>query len=202
LKKEPEITKHHPNQQDLGTYFTPTPVAEWISSRILDMLFEKNEIRNIKIYDPTIGEGVFLTAIVNKLDRIYRKEPQILSNLELIELYGSDLQKKHIDFCSKSLSNLISEKSGIKYSAPKITIADGFEELLDNPNYYDIILGNPPYIRQEALSKDLKSKLRTSISRIYPDFHEKISKQADYYIYFIMAGFNALKLNGVLAFFP
>jgi len=200
LKKEPEITKHHPNQQDLGTYFTPTPVAEWISSRVLDMLFEKNEIRNIKICDPTIGEGVFLTAIVNKLDRIYNKKPQILSNLEFIELYGSDLQKKHIDFCSKSLSDLISEKSGIKYSAPKITISDGFEELVDNPNYYDIILGNPPYIRQEALSKDLKENLRTSISRIYPDFQEKISKQADYYIYFIMAGFNALKLNGILAF--
>ena len=65
MKKEPEITSHHPKQKKLGTYFTPTPVAEWISSRVLDMLFEKNEIRNIKIYDPTIGEGVFLTAIVN-----------------------------------------------------------------------------------------------------------------------------------------
>jgi hypothetical protein len=200
LKNEPEITNHHPNQKKLGTYFTPTPVAEWISSRILEILFESKEIRKIKIYDPTIGEGVFLTAIVNKLDSLYKKEAQILANLELIELFGSDLQEKYRDFCTNSLSNLISEKSGFKFAVPKITKADGFVQLLENPNIYDIILGNPPYIRQEALSKDLKSKLRTSISSIYPDFQEKISKQADYYIYFIMAGFNALKLNGVLAF--
>ena len=200
MKNEPEITKHHPKQQDLGTYFTPKPVAEWISSRVLEQLFERKEIRNIKIYDPTIGEGVFLTAIVNKLDNLYGKEPQILTNIVVIELFGSDLQKKYIDLCSKSLSNLISEKSGIKYAVPKIINADGFAELLDHPKYYDIILGNPPYIRQEALSKDLKSKLRASISRIYPDFQEKISKQADYYVYFIMVGFNALKLNGILAF--
>ena len=201
MKKGPEITKHHPNQQNLGTYFTPTPVAEWISSRVLEILFEKRmENRNIKIYDPTLGEGVFLTAIVNNLDNLYNKEPQILAGLEEIELFGSDLQEKYIDFCLKSLSKLISEKSGIKYASPKILKADGFVELLDHPKYYDIILGNPPYIRQEALSIALKSKLRASISRIYPDFQEKISKQADYYIYFIMAGFNALKLNGILAF--
>ncbi len=200
MKEEPEITKHHPNQQNLGSYFTPAPVADWISSRVLKMLFQRKQIQNIKIYDPTIGEGVFLTAIVNNLDRIYSKEHQTLANLELIELFGSDLQKKYIDFCSNSLSKLISEKSGITYAAPKITKADGFVQLLDNPINYNIILGNPPYIRQEALSKDLKSKLRTSISRIYPDFQEKISKQADYYIYFIMVGFNALKLNGILAF--
>ena len=200
MKKDPEITKHHPNQQNLGTYFTPTSVAEWISSRVLEMLSENKEIRNIKIYDPTVGKGVFLTAIVNKLDDIYSKEPQLLADIEKIELFGSDLQKKYIDFCLKSVSKLISEKPGIKYIAPKIIKTDGFTELLDHPKYFDVILGNPPYIRQEALSKDLKSDLRTSISRIYPDFQEKISKQADYYIYFIMAGFNALKLNGILAF--
>ncbi|MHA1475494.1 MAG: Eco57I restriction-modification methylase domain-containing protein [Promethearchaeota archaeon] len=200
MNKEPEITKHHPNQQNLGTYFTPAPVADWMSSRVLKMLLTREKIKNIKIYDPTIGEGVFLTAIVNKLDGIYSKEPQTLANLELIELFGSDLQKKYIDFCSNSLSSLISEKSSVNFAVPKIFKADGFVHLLDNPKFFNIILGNPPYIRQEALSKDLKSNLRTSISRIYPDFQEKISKQADYYIYFIMAGFNALKMNGILAF--
>ncbi|QEE17623.1 N-6 DNA methylase [Promethearchaeum syntrophicum] len=201
MKKEPEITKHHPNQQELGTYFTPTPVAEWISSRVLERLFVKLKgNRNIKIYDPTIGEGVFLTAIVNNLEKLFIKKPQTFAKIERIQLFGSDLQKKYIDFCLKSITKLISEKSGIKYAVPKILKADGFIELLDHPRNYDIILGNPPYIRQEALSIKLKSKLRTSISLIYPDFQEKISKQADYYIFFIMAGYSALKLNGILAF--
>ena len=56
---------------------------------------------------------------------------------------------------------------------------------------FDIVIGNPPYIRQEKL-KDLKEDLK----KIYKTF----TGTADIYIYFYEKGYNLLKEDGILSY--
>ncbi|MBX2658849.1 Eco57I restriction-modification methylase domain-containing protein [Campylobacter jejuni] len=69
-----------------------------------------------------------------------------------------------------------------------------FPEILDddgNFKGFDLIIGNPPYIRQEEL-KELKSHLAKNY-KVYKG-------TSDIYTYFYELGFNVLKDNGVLSY--
>ncbi|HEB9431994.1 TPA: class I SAM-dependent DNA methyltransferase [Campylobacter coli] len=69
-----------------------------------------------------------------------------------------------------------------------------FPEILDddgNFQGFDLIIGNPPYIRQEEI-KELKPNLAKNY-KVYKG-------TSDIYTYFYELGFNILKSNGVLSF--
>ena len=69
-----------------------------------------------------------------------------------------------------------------------------FTEVFDNETPgFDIVIGNPPYIRQEKLSHPYKKQLCS----IYPNFGEGT---ADILVYFFGLGVNILRENGVLNF--
>ncbi|BEK30663.1 class I SAM-dependent DNA methyltransferase [Campylobacter jejuni] len=69
-----------------------------------------------------------------------------------------------------------------------------FPEILDddgNFKGFDLIIGNPPYIRQEEIKE-----LKNTLSKNY-----KVYKgTSDIYTYFYELGFNVLKENGILSF--
>lgn len=55
---------------------------------------------------------------------------------------------------------------------------------------FDVVLGNPPYVRQEAI-KHLKTSLKN---------YQVFTGTSDLFTYFYESGFNLLKENGILAF--
>ncbi len=77
-----------------------------------------------------------------------------------------------------------------------------FAEVLNNKGF-DVVIGNPPYIRQEKI-KDLKKRLQ--LERFYNPISKKIEKYecftatADIYIYFFEKGYRLLKENALLSF--
>jgi len=58
---------------------------------------------------------------------------------------------------------------------------------------FDIIIGNPPYVRQERLGQNYKAVLK----RQFPEIANGI---ADLYVYFYGAGLRLLKENGILIY--
>ncbi|UCH62226.1 MAG: Eco57I restriction-modification methylase domain-containing protein [Fidelibacterota bacterium] len=85
---------------------------------------------------------------------------------------------------------------------------------------FDIVLGNPPYVRQEKiappdekeedhseaawrqLKKEYKAKLQESVAQIYPRFFKsrKLDGKSDYYVYFYLHGMSLLNRNGSFCF--
>ncbi|MGB9715747.1 MAG: Eco57I restriction-modification methylase domain-containing protein [Thermodesulfovibrionales bacterium] len=77
----------------------------------------------------------------------------------------------------------------------------------------DIVIGNPPYVRQEKIApsnklkaevtledkREYKEKLLKSIQVHYP-FIKKIDKKSDYYIYFYFHGLSLLNDKGTFCF--
>jgi hypothetical protein len=62
---------------------------------------------------------------------------------------------------------------------------------------FDIVLANPPYLRQEAIDSLLGSGAKRRLQALYPRVG---TGTADLYVYFYKRGFELLKVGGVLCF--
>ena len=88
-----------------------------------------------------------------------------------------------------------------------------FAEVFNNNGGFDVLIGNPPYVRQEDIAppnmdpdnvtkqdkKDYKNKLIESVQNRMPQV-EKISKRSDLYIYFYFHGLSLINDEGTFAF--
>ncbi|MEN6554191.1 MAG: DNA methyltransferase [Methanobacterium sp.] len=88
-----------------------------------------------------------------------------------------------------------------------------FAEIFGDKNGFDIVIGNPPYVRQEMISppnkikssvtlddrRKYKDKLIESVQGKFPVV-KKIDKRSDYYIYFYFHGLSLLNENGTFCF--
>jgi hypothetical protein len=66
----------------------------------------------------------------------------------------------------------------------------GFKQVFDTRGGFDVVLGNPPYVRQEGLGAAMKEYLRHH----FQSFHGV----ADLYVYFIERGMTLLGAGGIL----
>ena len=67
-----------------------------------------------------------------------------------------------------------------------------FHEVFEGKGGFDVVIGNPPYVRQERL-QELKPLLKANFPQVY-------AGTADLYIYFYAQGIGILHEGGVLAF--
>ncbi|MCD4785667.1 MAG: Eco57I restriction-modification methylase domain-containing protein [Candidatus Eremiobacteraeota bacterium] len=79
---------------------------------------------------------------------------------------------------------------------------------------FDVVIGNPPYVRQENIAppsldsakittdikKKYKDRIINKIKHLYPGQINKIEKRSDLYIYFYFNGLHLLNKNGVFCF--
>ncbi|MFW6008221.1 MAG: Eco57I restriction-modification methylase domain-containing protein [archaeon] len=78
------------------------------------------------------------------------------------------------------------------------------EVFLGEKEGFDIVIGNPPYVRQENIEPPLpnsptnyKDKL---VKRIKEEFNVRLSKRSDLYVYFYIHGLNLLNSKGTFCF--
>ncbi|MEO0290895.1 MAG: Eco57I restriction-modification methylase domain-containing protein, partial [candidate division WOR-3 bacterium] len=92
-----------------------------------------------------------------------------------------------------------------------------FAEVFAERGGFDIVIGNPPYVRQELIAPPLenkdnytdeewkklkseyKEKLINSVKNIWP-YVKKIDKKSDLYVYFYYHGLSLLKPKGIFCF--
>lgn len=88
-----------------------------------------------------------------------------------------------------------------------------FSEIFGEKKGFDIVIGNPPYVRQEKIAppnraanevspeekREYKDKLQKSVQLIYP-FQKRLDGRSDYYIYFYFHGLDLLNANGTFCF--
>ena len=179
------------------------------------------ELETIKIVDPACGSGAFLIEAFDQMLLQYQTCNERLEELRgsrtlfdpdrtILEknLYGVDLNEEAIEICRLSLwiktaqpgkvltsldhnvrcgNSLIADKNvhdrAFEWQAvfPEVFGAGGF----------DVVIGNPPYVRQELLSA-----IKPYLEKHYQSFHG----MADLYVYFYELGLNLLKPGGRLSF--
>jgi type I restriction-modification system DNA methylase subunit len=153
--------------------------------------FLKNKLMDIKILEPTMGEGAFIKSILLEFVRLNRILSFDLSIENFINncLYGFDIEPEYVNEVISKLSRLCSDNNW-NFNSNNFQVQD-FLKYDGNFKSIDIVIGNPPYIRQERI-KDFKPFLKEKF-QVY-------NGMADYCIYFIEQGYNFLKEDGILSF--
>lgn len=190
-------------------YYHNRPDAKFNSSEAL----EKEEVRIfIEIVDEQIEE------IDEKVEDIDQRSKHVQLDLSGNETDISREEKEKLRSERKKLSE---EKETLEKVKAEIEVPEkkpfvweiAFSEIFGEKGGFDIVIGNPPYVRQEKISppnrmkveitKDdrtgYKDKLVRSVTALFPVI-EKISKKSDYYVYFYFHGLGLLNPRGTFCF--
>ena len=178
-------------------------------------------LKRLRILDLACGSGAFLIETFDQLHALYGISNARLEELrgqrtlfdldrQILQhnLYGVDLNAEAIQICQLSLW-IKTAARGKRLTSLDHTIREGNSIISDPAVHpkafdwqaafpevfaqggFDVVVGNPPYIRQELLTP-YKPWLETH----YDTFHG----MADIYVYFYELGLRLLKPGGLLSF--
>ncbi|MEK7263098.1 MAG: Eco57I restriction-modification methylase domain-containing protein [Bacteroidota bacterium] len=161
--------------------------------------------RILKVEEPTVGYGLFNNneTVVNLSEKLHKihteffatsdkeQKKKLKEEIESLEwnLIAASLQESGKTEKLKDLENL--RRQNIKpYFLYKLNFPEVFTE---GRNGFDIIIGNPPYVRQEAIDPYYKP--------LYIQHHPEVgSGTADLYVYFFDSALAAANTSGVIIF--
>lgn len=155
-----------------GAYYTPLPLAEMM----VKLSANRTDCKNV--LEPSCGDGVFLDALI-KADCIKQ-----YADIDAVEIDGTEAKKV---------------KGRMKaYKNVKVRNEDFFDFYRANKEsvQYDLILGNPPYIRYQYLEEHQ----RKLMSDILTAHGMKANKLVNTWVGFIVSCVNMLSKNGKIAF--
>ena len=165
--------------------------------------------------------SIYVDMIENQLDHIKEEVPK----LELEKTYASnslfgelDSSDPNISRLEKLIANKLAQSneliSQLKVLGDEKPLVWGieFSEIFNTHSGFDVIIGNPPYIRQEDIEDPLgrikdkkiyKNYLEQMVKEDYPDYFSaktKINAQSDLYTYFYIRSLRLLNSKGVHIF--
>jgi adenine-specific DNA-methyltransferase len=187
---DPGVTPERPWQVDLCQFFTRDKVAEFCLEQFG---FPKN-LLSIKLLEPAAGHGAFFLPLVPRLVRACRTQKRSYDALRpTIRAYEIDANVA--DALRYRTADALQE-AGVRASKATtlarcwIKHGDFLEACIRSR--FSHIVGNPPYIRWDAIPADLRSLYRARFN--------SFKQRADLYVVFIEHALRLLRPDGQLGF--
>lgn len=150
------------NKKQNGAYYTPENLAEFITGYLFDKV---KGGRSLEILEPSAGDGVFVKSILNLKSASSYK----------LKIVAVEKNKKELNKLENYLKTLQSEKIAVS------VFSEDFLSYQANCNLnFDLIIGNPPYIKKNYLTnrqKKISFQIHKSaglsnfqISNVWPAF--------------------------------
>ena len=197
-------------KQEKRKYFENSPTAKF---KTPDEVKEEE----IRLFEEIIDERIeSLEADI----QVFEKEiKSAKSQVTLAGEHISDEKKikeneEKIEINNREIDKVKSVKQHLKDPEKKPFVWDiDFAEIFSDKKGFDIVVGNPPYVRQEMITppNKLKSEVTTEEKKRYKDkliesvkerfpVVKDLGKRSDYYIYFYFHGLSLLNINGTFCF--
>ena len=197
--------KEELNLLDVSNPTNPKKLTKQEKQTLENIYSYRDYLLNLKILDPACGSGAFLNQALeflikehddlDKLRKDFEGEGLGLYDIEasILEhnLYGVDINEDAIEIAKLSLW-LRSARRGrpLTKLANKIICANSLLEMPFEENSFDIVIGNPPYIK-EYTNKKAFDGLRGS-----PYYQGKM----DLWYFFGCQALDMIKENGLIGF--
>ncbi|MBS3152640.1 Eco57I restriction-modification methylase domain-containing protein [Candidatus Woesearchaeota archaeon] len=212
LKKKLENLK-----QEKRKYFENSPNAKFKTP-------EEVKAEEIKLFEEIIDErveslGTDIEVLKNDIKRSGKQTSLFGETKGDVEILAKDRQKREekereIQKCHEEIEKLKKIKVLLRDPEKKPFVWDiDFAEIFSEKNGFDIVIGNPPYVRQEMISppnkmksevtledrKEYKEKLINSVKNLFSVIDD-LNRKSDYYIYFYFHGLGLLNKTGTFCF--
>lgn len=161
-----QLIKEVTDEKLRGGYYTPPAIASFI----LKWAFSGN--KSMDILEPSCGNGVFLDIIKHQ-------------GYEFNSLIGVELEKEEAQ-----------KSKMIGLAKSKIINADFHQYCINTDQRFDLIIGNPPYIRYQYFNKEQQQYAST----IFNKANLKYSKLTNAWVSFVVGSSLILKDNGKIGF--
>ena len=178
----------------LGQVFTPSYIVEMMVNETLKNFGDG--ILDKKILEPSCGDGIFLSFIVQHIidECKSKKYNDEYIKKQLLNIYGWDIDEHCVCQTIERLDNLLEINNlnfKIKWNIEKKdALYCNTEEYFNN---FDIIIGNPPYIKIQNLLPEQRELLKKK-------FRLCSIGSTNTYIAFFELAMNLLKNNGLCLF--
>ena len=152
-----------------GGYYTPHEISRFISTWAI-------RSENDTVLEPSCGDGSFLKAIQSTLTAFGTTSEQLIKNVTGVEL------------------DCVEAKKAAAYGS-EVICSDFFsyyQENIDGKKRYDVILGNPPFIRYQNFNEDYR-KIAFSLMNDH-GFHP--NRLTNIWLPFLLLSCKALKPDG------
>ena len=181
--------------EERGAIYTRREVVDFI----LDLTGYSSDrpLHELKLLEPSFGDGDFLFPAIDRLLRAWKASDKTSQPLEAL---GDCIRavELHRDTFNRTHAALIARLTGAGIGArTAAVIADrwllhGDFLLAELPEAFDVVIGNPPYVRQEMIPDVLLAEYRNRYTTIFD--------RADLYIPFIERSLRLLCKGGALGF--
>lgn len=122
-----------------GAFFTPEPVACYVTEWAVRSAHDR-------ILEPSCGEAAFLLAAVDRLAELHDPaSAHIAPRLDGVELHEASAQA----------ARDVLDQAGVE---AHVTVGDFFT--VRPEGCYDVVIGNPPYVRFQDFSGDSRTRSR------------------------------------------
>lgn len=176
-----------------GAVYTPKYIKDYIVKESLKSI-SNSDLKKITVADISCGTGAFLYTVSEKIKgKTNRSYFEIFKN----NIYGLDISDYTV-VRAKILLSLLAISNGEDVEEFEFNLAVGnalnfnWNTQFENFNGFDIVLGNPPYVRAKNLSSETK--------KLLTDWEVTKSGNPDLYIPFFEIGLKYLKQNGILGY--
>lgn len=168
------------NQKENGSYYTPEIMADFIVKRIFDTKCYKLP-KKVSVLEPSVGDGIFIQSLLN--NTVSKKTD---TSLEIVERDSEELNKA-ISLFKESKNKKIKLESHL---------LDFLEFQKTNQRKYDLVIGNPPYIKKNHLTK----RQLELCEKIHQKANLSDKKIKNIWTAFLISGVESLSENGVISF--
>lgn len=182
-----------------GMVYTPDFIVEYICNRAIEIkLYESPtqiERENITICDPACGSGAFLVKATEILSTNLKKN---IVNVITENIFGVDISERSVKR-TKLILSLLALMNGEDIKDIKFNIQKGdslnynWQDEFCNGGKFDIIIGNPPYVRIQNLEASVRSFLQEN-------WGTARTGDIDLYIPFFELGLQLINQNGIVGY--
>ncbi len=191
VKKAHEALATSTSVDERGAIYTRAEVVE----RMLDWVgyTPDRELGGVRLLEPSSGGGDFLLVAIKRLLESYKKRPTVKAikdSIRAVELHRASFEEASAKVKALLASFGYTPKQRQELSGSWLIHGDFL--LQDFPQKFDVVIGNPPYVRQELIDPFLLAEYKSRYQTLYD--------RADLYVLFIERGLDLISDGGQLCF--